>query len=744
MNPDKNEFSTVVYDTNGEILRAFLNKNEQWCFPPDKNLKIPKKLKYAVLTFEDKRFYKHIGIDFRALSRSIYLNLKHKKILTGASTITMQLTRLLDPKSRIYSHKFLEFFQAIKLEIFLSKDKILQRYFQLSPYGKNIIGYHAASLKYFGKSPAQLSWSEAAVLAVLPNSPALITPGKNHHKLIRKRNFLLKKMYERKLLTQEMYLLSIKEKIKTKIHNFPQFAPHITRKLKQNSADKIIKTTIDKELQAKISSIAKSHSKYLQNYGIDNLSILLTETKSGKVRAYLGSQNYWDNTHSGKVDGINAPRSSGSILKPFLYALSIDEGTLIPESQLEDIPIYFSSFTPLNANNKFSGLVSAKKALVSSLNVPAVNLLREFGTQNFSQFLKEAGITTLFRSSNDYGLTLIIGGAEVTLWDLSVLFRGLANYGEFSSLQIIEGTNQSNKSKKLLSKGACYLTLEMLKDLNRPDTEHYWQLFENSRPLAWKTGTSFGQRDAWAIGTNPEWTIAVWVGNFSGEGNSALGGAKSAAPILFDIFNSLTTSNDSWFKTPLNDMKLISICSETGYAATEYCLNKKEIFVPSEMKKLKRCPYHKQIHITKNEEFQTCSLCWEENDHKPKIVLQYPPEIVQTLRKNGRFIDKIPSHNPKCVSVQTENSLKIIYPTQNAKLFLPREIGGSMQKISFKIAHQFPETSIYWYLDEVYLGTTQNQTSMSLELGKGKHILTVIDENGKMDKAAFSVITKED
>ena len=736
------DYSTVILDENEEILRVFLNNNQQWCFPPTDF--IPAKLKIAVIHYEDRQFYSHPGVNPFAILRAIKQNIASSKIVSGASTITMQVARLMQPKSRTYTNKFLEILQSLKIELKCSKEKILSLYLNHAPYGGNIIGYQTASLKYFHKHPKQLTWSEAALLAVLPNAPGLINPLVNVGLLKDKRNALLKSLYECEIIDQETYQLSLLEPVPSTTYPFDLYAPHLSQALKDKNENPIVKTTLQKELQIRVEELVQDHLTYLSSQGIRNGAALVVETQTGKVLAYVGSQSFLDSLNQGQVDGVRALRSSGSILKPFLYALSMDEGIILPQSMMKDVPSYYGSFAPMNADQKFNGLVSAKEALIRSLNVPAVRLLYTHGYYPFYLFLKSAGLSSLFRSAEDYGLPLILGGAEVSLWDMAMMFRGLAQYGQFQSLTIVSNNEERGQSLFLISPGACYLTLNVLRELKRPGAEFYWQQYQNQWPLAWKTGTSYGYRDAWAIGTSPQWTIAVWIGNFNGEGNPNLSGARCAAPLMFDIFNYLHKNPDlSWFEKPEAYLREVSLCLESGFIAGANCPDTLHVDAPFNMKPMQICPYHHGIYITHDHSHEVCSLCWEPGNYEEISQLIYPPDVVQYLRQRGQIIHSLPPHKKDCPAYSEENPLTIIYPQQNTNLWIPRDFNGEFQKVTARVAHRNSDRILYWYLNDHFEGTTKDDHNKTLSLLQGWNQLEVVDEIGNRDWKRFYVGMRE-
>lgn len=736
------DYSQIITDENGEYLRVFLNDSDQWCLPPTNEIEIPEKLKKAIITFEDKFFYWHLGVNPLSIVSALYKNLSEQKIISGASTITMQVARLRSKNPRTFINKFIEILSAIKIELNYSKEEILKLYLDHAPFGGNIIGYRTACLKYFNKMPEDLSWADAATLAVLPNAPGLVAPNRDNQKLEKKRNRLLQKLFECNEISELTLMSALKEPILSNIFPFKAIAPHLSDKVAYENKDKkIARTTINIELQQLAEHITFQYSKSLKNEGIKNCSAIVLDTKSGEVKAYVGSADYFDFNSQGMVDGVAAKRSSASTLKPFLYALSIDEGLILPQTLMHDIPTYFEDFSPRNSDLKYRGIVRAKDALTSSLNIPAVRLLNSYGVFSFYTFLKSAGLTTLFRSSEDYGLPLIIGGAEVSLFELAMLYHGLANNGRFKKPYYLkkDSIRNNTQSNQLISSGSSYLTLEMLKDLKRPGIEHYWKQFQNQMSIAWKTGTSYGGKDAWAIGVTPRWTVGVWVGNFDGETNANISGVSSAGPLLFELFNNLPQmDNRDWFEKYDSYFKTVQLCKETGFLRGPYCDEIENSDIPENMFPLKICPFHKNIYIDPHNEYAVCSNCWN-GQYEEKHILRFPSNVVYYLQKNGQTTPNIPSHNRNCNSRFDDNPIKILYPPKNSKILLPRDFNGNLQELILKVAHTESVDNIFWYINEKYLGTTEKKHEKSVVLDYGWHKLFVVDMNGFSDEVNFFI-----
>ncbi|MEQ8469811.1 MAG: penicillin-binding protein 1C [Marinoscillum sp.] len=732
------DYSQVILANDSSFLRVFLNTQEQWCLPPQLSQNIPANLKTAVLTYEDKYFYTHPGINPVALIRAAYLNAKHGRVISGGSTITMQVARMIRNEERTLFQKILEIFLALKLEVKYSKEELLDEYLSHAPYGSNIRGYLAASYRFYDKHPDQLSWAEAATLAVLPNAPGMVFPSKNNSELKRKRDELLLKLRNEEMIDLETYELSLLEPVPGEIIPFPLAAPHLTEKIHRENQLSIVKTSIDPTIQYETNFFVRQHAATMRQMGVANACALVINNQSGKVVSYVGSQDFDDLEHLGRVDGVQAARSSGSILKPYLYALSIDEGLILPTTLIKDVPTYFSSFSPNNASEKFAGIIPANKALIYSLNIPAVRLLNAYGVDKFYNQLKAAGISTLFRTSDEYGLPIILGGSEVTPWDIGILYSGMANGGNFSTISYLEKGQNPHKNN-LLSAGASYLILEEMKELIRPGLEFFWKKYGNQKPIAWKTGTSYGHKDAWAVGTTPDWTIVVWVGNFDGASNKNLSGMKSAGPLLFNILNVLPKSEPEWFKTEKADFVSIKICEETGFYVSENCPHSTISEAPKHMKPMRICPFHQSLVVNEPSSQVVCSHCWT-GTQVSKNYLNYPPDVNYYLRQNGGLIEDIPQHNPGCPTRQEKDMLQIIYPLDLANIVVTRDFDGTFQPVVSRVATRFPDREVFWYLDDSFLGSTVDQPSLPLKLRSGDHQLRVVDSEGNSDRVKFNVV----
>jgi len=525
--------STVVEANDGSLLGARIADDGQWRFPPFDL--VPEKFEKSILTFEDRYFYYHPGINPVSIIRAIISNIKAGEIVSGGSTITMQVARISGGnRPRTYSEKLIEMLGAVKLEILRSKKSILQMYAANAPFGGNTVGLEAAAWRYTGKSSADLSWAEAAALAILPNSPALVFPGRNQEILKKRRDELLKRLYYRHYFDSLTLVLSLDEPLPGEPKTLPADAPHLTDYFHKNRRGQMIITTIDPDLQKRAIEIINSHQQTLAENYIFNSACLIVEVKTGNVLAYVGNSTLENaGNHGGDVDIIRALRSTGSILKPFLYAAMQQSGDILPNSLIPDVPTRFQGFSPKNFDHGFSGAVTAGSALSQSLNIPAVKMLQTYNPEKFLNILHKLGFTTFNKTADHYGLSLILGGGETSLWELAGAYASLSRVLNRFSLEkkysqndyhhpnLVQRTdsfpNTGAEPEPPLSASAIWLTYEGLQHNNRPESESGWQYFDSSPDLAWKTGTSFGFRDGWAVGTSPRYVAAVWTGNADGE-----------------------------------------------------------------------------------------------------------------------------------------------------------------------------------------------------------------------------------
>ncbi|MBF8149250.1 penicillin-binding protein 1C [Winogradskyella sp. F6397] len=747
----KDPTATVITSRSNELLGALIAEDGQWRFPATHT--VPEKFKICILQFEDEYFYKHPGFNPVSIFKALKSNLSSGDVKRGGSTLTQQVIRLSRKgQSRTYFEKLKELILATRLEFRLSKDDILNLYASYAPFGGNVVGIDAASWRYFNRSASHLSWAESATLAVLPNAPSLIYPGKNQQQLLDKRNRLLKKLHENDIIDKLTYELSIAESLPQKPYPLPQIAPHLLQKIAKTNKGERFKTSLKIDLQEQANTIVEQHHNVLKQNEIHNLSVLVLDVKTREVLTYIGNSPT-GKTHQNSVDIIDKPRSTGSILKPFLYAAMLDAGDILPNTLVADVPTQFGSYQPENYNQSYDGAVHANEALSRSLNVPVVRMLQEFGLDRFYHYLKQLQLKDLKYNANHYGLSLVLGGAESNLWDLCKSYAAMAStlnhfnanssqYFTNEFTQPIFNAKQSVdfgkliKEKAVFDAASIFLTFESMKQVNRPESDESWEYYDSSQEIAWKTGTSFGFRDAWAIGTTADYVVGVWVGNADGEGRPGLVGVQTAAPILFDIFDVLPKSD--WFATPYDEMFEVSICKKSGYRASSVCDDTEMKYIQISGKKTGPCPFHKLVHLDASERYQVNSSCESMANitNKPWFVL--PPLQAYYFKNKNPFYTPLPPFRMDCLE-SSGVTMEFIYPNQQSTIYLPKGFDGKTNELILKVAHSKPELEVYWYIDEHYIGNTKDIHDMAVMPSPGEHTITVIDALGNELKHRITV-----
>lgn len=744
--------STVVFDRNGEMLGARIADDGQWRFPAGPY--VAEKFKTSLLQFEDQHFYHHPGFNPLSVARAAFQNIMAGKIVSGGSTITMQLIRISrEAKKRNIPQKLIEVFLSVYAEIRFTKDQNLRQYASVAPFGGNIVGLEAASWRYFGRSADNLSWAESACLAVLPNAPSLIHPGRNREVLKIRRDKLLLKLYQKGLLDRDTYELSVLEPIPDKPQPIPETATHLADRLATESGQQLI-TSIDATLQKQINAVVERHHFILQNNRIHNAAVLVLDTKTGEVLAYVGNtKKVFPGDHGNQVDIIRRPRSSGSLLKPLLYAAMLSEGEIMPRSLVPDIPTTISNFTPKNFSATFDGAVPASEALIRSLNIPAVRMLSTFGLQRFYNVLQSAGFTTVTRSPDHYGLSLILGGAEITLWDACAAYRAMAVKlqqldgqlhvsKEPPGQPVILSNSKDEKTIPLesLDEAAIYLTFDAMREVHRPDEEAGWEWFTNSNPIAWKTGTSFGFRDAWSVGITPDYMVGVWVGNADGEGRPGLTGISSAAPIMFEVFGQLPKTG-KWFDLPWDKMEQVAVCRQSGFRMSQHCADADTIWVNKAALNSMPCPYHKLIHLDEPGQFRVNADCYPSDKIITKSWFELPPVMAWYYQARNPFYRPTPPWLAQCQTAD-EQPMQIVWPDKPSKVFIPRELDGSTGEIVFEIAHSRPESTIFWYLNDEFIGQTSYIHKKGIRNPPGNYKLVLMDVSGNILSQPFEIVSR--
>ena len=808
--------SRIVLDRNGEWLRAFLADDGMWRFShqsPVRGERVGQDtslitenyfLHEAMLTVEDRWFYYHCGINPVAMVTALYDNVTAGEVVRGGSTITMQLARLMEPKARNVPNKLIEMFRALQLELAYSKSEILNFYFSMLPYGGNIVGTSTAARFYFNKPQHAISLGEAALLAAIPNAPERLRPDRFPENARQARAKVLNRLRARGQISEQQWREALREPIPTKRHALPFKAPHLSRLLvKKNrwhtetTADGRIYTTIDAKVQETAVRILREYlnasaagiaSHSLQAHSASTGAIVVMDTQSREVLAMVGSHDFFDRRASGQINGTLAPRSPGSALKPFVYALGIEQGLITPETLLFDVPVTYSGYEPVNYDGTYNGYVTARQALARSLNVPAVNLHARLKNRTLHAFLKQAGISTL-APAKKYGLSMVLGGCEVNLLELTTLYAGLANMGEFAPYQLTLRSHQSsvvsrqlqeeikrstnsrqsqevlgkvntsltdnrqlitdNPSHRLLRAETSFIITEMLTTSQLPtNTVKNPEAFEmtlNLPKIAWKTGTSYGHRDAWCIGYSPNLTIGVWLGNFDGKGSPMLSGADAATPVLFALFSALTGQDTHrWFTKP-ERLKTREVCALTGALPSPHCPTRKsDVYIPG-LSPVAICRIHKRVYVDSDTGYSLCSHCRNlrnypskegsqhdrHNSVETRIFEEWPAEAATWLAKNGFAVSVLPEHNPRCTGTIAGTAPVILSPAEDTVYYIRAGVPLEHQKIQLSASTSNRTQQLFWFLDGELIFKGKAGQPHWLTPVSGAHVLTCVDAEGR-------------
>jgi len=762
--------SFVITDKDGNLLNASIASDGQWRFPH--NAEVPDKFVQCITTFEDKRFFYHPGVDPVAIARAVIRNIRNKKVVSGGSTLTMQVVRLYKKNdNRNIWNKFSETVLALRVEFSYTKKQILALYAANAPFGGNVVGLDAAAWRYFGRAPDKLSWGEMASLAVLPNAPSLVHPGKNRDALLRKRNELLDKLVKNNIIDATTSDLAKLEPLPGNPMPLPQLAVHLFNRFKKDypllksnnpALQTEIQTTININLQQEVNNIIFQHHEQLKGNQVNNAAAMVVDIESGNVLAYVGNVYIpSDSSIESDVDVLASHRSPGSTLKPILYASLLTEGSMLPQQLIPDIPTQLGGYTPENFDLGYDGAVPANKALARSLNIPAVRMLMQFKFQKFYDVLKQCGITTLNRPANAYGMSLVLGGCEISPYELAGVYSSMArmyihqkrnegkwNQREWFMPQYIKKTKGDKRkwtennasSAQLFDYPSLWQTFTAMNEVMRPGEEGLWGSFSSAQHIAWKTGTSFGFRDGWAVGFTPKYCVIAWVGNTTGEGRPDLTGINTAAPILFDIFRLLPQAD--WFQPPASGFVYMPVCHESGYKAGPDCTSVDTILVSVNAVNAPVCPYHRIIHLDKTGTYRVTENCMMpyEMVHRSWFVL--PPTIEYYYKQKHTGYQSLPPFMAGCID-ETLKPLDIIYPENAAKIYVPLELSGERGKAVFTATDRNKNAKLFWHLDDNYIGTTIQFHQMAVNPSPGKHTLTVEDENGESVTRNFEILEKE-
>lgn len=762
------DFATVVVAADGTPLRAFADANGVWRYPVSLEDVSPLYVE-ALLTYEDRWFYDHPGVNPIAMLRAAWQGIRNGRIISGGSTITMQVARIIDPHERNFSGKLKQMFRAVQLERRYSKQQILEIYLNLAPFGGTVEGVQAASYAYLGKPALELSHGDAALLAVLPQAPSRFRPDRNPERAQRARDKVLNRLARFEVWPALTVAEAKQEYVYSRPFQQPFTAPLLARRLKNISSasatradqQSAVRTTIDFDVQQQLEMALLNRTSAMPD-GV-SAAVLVMRNHDLAVQAYIGSADFNNDARFGHVDMVAAKRSPGSTLKPFLYGFAIEDGLLHSASLLVDAPQSFYNYRPGNFADGFAGPVTVQDALQRSLNLPAVDVLDRLGARKFSARMASGGIHLQLPVNDNPNLTVILGGVATNLESLVGGYAALARGGVAGQprYQISEPLQE----RYMLSPGAAWITREMLRDQDRPDRPQHNTIVSQGRQVAWKTGTSYGLRDAWAVGVVDDYTVGVWVGRPDGTPTPGQYGAKTALPILLSVIDGLPPARFQGEQPPASQqppstVAAIDICWPLGKAArdtpAEQCHQQHTAWTLNDMVPLTLpdrdqqgwLPNPQSVRVASDSHKrlpQNCQLAGVEQH--TRSIASWPQALRPWLSGAVQWQSKVPAIDPRCISqqlaagdndiVSQTRGVKIRYPADDTEL---RPLPGSNQLPVVDLRAQSDSESVYWIVDGVTIGQTEPEQVKRYAFAKpGRYQISVVDADGSFDSITVNV-----
>ncbi|WP_164014900.1 penicillin-binding protein 1C [Pyxidicoccus trucidator] len=744
--------SVVMEYRDGTPAHVFLAPDERWRIPTSPERVDPAYLR-ALLALEDKRFFHHPGVDPLAVARAAVRNVTRGRRVSGASTLTMQLVRVLEPRPRTFTSKLLESLRAVQLELRLTKQEVLAAYLQFVPYGRNVEGVEAASLAYFGHTAAHLSPAEIATLLAVPQNPNRRFPtAENAARLKGARDGVARRLLEDDALPRgpaeatvspEAVLAEVRATpVPVSLTPFPREAPHVAVWLRSQRPELMRpRTTLDAGTQRMVERLMRDAAGGLASRGIHNGTAVVVERERAEVLALVGNFDFFDAEHGGQIAGFATPRSPGSALKPLLYAMGIDQGLVGPEQLVADVPTAYGGYAPRNFDGRFQGLVRLEYALSQSLNMPFVRLLQRVGVERFLGTLRAAGVASLESEPGHYGLSAAVGGIELTPLELAGVYVALAEDGRAPPLRLLADGQPAGAAVEVLSPGAAWLTRRALSLRDRPDFPERRRLTGLPARVHWKTGTSFGHRDAWAAGSGPRHTAVVWLGNFDHSPSVHLVGADAAGPLLFDILEGVGPRGkalpDEEVSAP-EDLMRVEVCGYSGHLPTDACVQRKTVYARRSAVPTGRCPYHQKVEVDVATGLAVGPTCRAGRKTEERVFLTWPATIRRWLEEQHRRLPEPPSAAPGCEPGGARAAPSIVSPAEGQVAMLIPGVPAEQQEMPLE-AEASHERSLTWFVDGALLGTARADERVWWTPSVGSHEILVTDDRGLTAKRTLVV-----
>lgn len=729
-------YSRAVYSNSQELLRLTLSQDAKYRLHTPLSDLTPT-LIAATLLQEDQYFRWHLGINPVSLLKATWQTYVLKSRRMGASTITMQVARMrFKLNSKTVSGKVWQMIRALQLEVHYSKDEILEAYVNLAPYGGNIEGIGAASYLYFGKAARSLSLPEVLTLTVIPQNPTKRIPHRGQLQHIRNKLYLRwLKDYPQDNSMQAMMDLPLQMQ---NPRAAPFLAPHFVNSLLMDASinKNEIHSTLDLRMQHLVERVTHQYLARKKKVGVHNAAVMLVDTRDMSVKALLGSANFFNHNISGQLNGTEIKRSPGSTLKPFIYALALEQGLIHPATVLKDVPRSFGSYNPENFDYDFVGPIKAQDALILSRNIPAVYLADQLKHPSLYEFLQEAGVKEL-KSQAYYGLALVLGGAELTMHELVSLYAALPNHGMLRPLRYTQ--DQHDSSKRLFSDEAGFLVLDMLKETSAPETNYAFAKKENSR-IAWKTGTSSAFRDAWTVGIVGPYVIAVWMGNFNNQSNPAFIGKELAAPLFFEISHALTMQLGALPAQKMDHLQLtkVEVCKASGMLPTRYCTDTEKVwFIPGKSP-IKTDTIYREVAINTKTGLRACQF---NQDTRFDVYEFWSSDLLRIFKRAGIERRIPPPYDATCtLNAKDSNGFQpqIISPLTKVN-YVTRLRSSERTMVPFTAVVDADVRYLHWFINERYLGKTTRDKAFLWPAKPGNYVVRIVDDYGRSDARNLQV-----
>lgn len=730
-------YSTIIEAEDGKVLSTYLSHDEKWRMKVELN-EISDVLEKTIIYKEDKYFYYHPGVNLVAVLRALTQNVIRSRRVSGASTITMQVARMLSPRDRTYFNKLKDILHALQLEWHYSKKEILAMYLNLVPYGGNIEGVKSASVLYFDKTPQQLSIAQVVALSIIPNRPTSLAIGKNNDRILVERNRWLQRMQKDQLFESKDITDALAEPLSAQRVQVPHTAPQLCHRLKiERPWQPIIHSHIVYTYQRAVEEITRQYIQSLAYQDIHNAAVIIIDNHTHHIVSYVGSQDFEDKKYQGEVDGVQAVRSPGSALKPLLYGIAFDKGLLTPKSVIEDVAINYDGYSPENYDRTYNGYVTARYALHNSLNVPAVKIFHELGTTTLIEKLIDLNFKNIKFNKKKLGLSTVLGGCGVSLEELSGMYSMIANEGLYHP-PVYTKEDSTTTSTPILSQASTFLLTDILSDLTRPDFPNNFGNVVHLPQVAWKTGTSYGRRDAWAVGYNKSYTVAVWVGNFDGTGVSSLNGADIAVPLLFKVFNHIDYNSQSlWNKMP-SSLDTRIVCTASGLKPGVYCEETTTDYYIPTVSSNTICTHRKRVELSMDSSYTYCNKCLPTTGYISRIYPNLSAEMISYYTLQHIPYAAIPPHNPVCSYLSYDGHPQITSLLQGKEYLLEKD-DNTMIQLSALL--QNDATQISWWANQEYIGTTDAGSSLFyMPTHTGGYTFTCTDDKGRSSEVSIRVV----